>query len=569
MQLAIRIVAIAFAPIILLLYLKIAGTYSSFRDASGIALVSIACFMIQAWRLNLLSTPASWSKVLRSISLWQAYGWLFACWIALGLLDRLLDPAPLPLTGTVATPASVTPKASGLQIALALSGGGYRAALLHAGVLMELNQRGIPITNISSVSGGSIIGAYVGRGGDPNEFVKAVIQGRFRFKRELLSPINLPRWFLPFGGFSRRDVQASIVRRVLLASTPVTDAKLPHLMVNFTDLSRGISIGATDNGFLLAGPSTSRFFRTGDAIFIEGLDDLATRVAVSGAFPGAFPALHTSGTFTVNPEHLTSATDVRRINLTLVDGGVRDNLGLKLLEDVNANARGSTPTSLSWPGFQPGDAWKVDLIIISDGGKNLEADESAKSLFSQVMRAIDVAGIETGILRMMTPVPPKVVLSLPSSLSFGADAIIVGFPHPGNARERFFFFQPQQLDDATLDRIIELVPDKRNANEALEAYRRAKSPINLTKVDQYCVTPKKDFQDTPECRWWDLVSIVGSDIENTVSTFRKSETLEDSYNDEDAQALVRLGRYLVLLNAKVIDKQLIAASNARAHDARN
>ncbi|HKG97110.1 MAG TPA: patatin-like phospholipase family protein, partial [Pyrinomonadaceae bacterium] len=48
-------------------------------------------------------------------------------------------------------------------ISLCLSGGGYRAALFHLGVLRRLNELGIlsSVTHISSVSGGSIIAAHL------------------------------------------------------------------------------------------------------------------------------------------------------------------------------------------------------------------------------------------------------------------------------------------------------------------------------------------------------------------------------------------------------------------------
>ena len=49
-------------------------------------------------------------------------------------------------------------------IALALSGGGYRAMLFHTGVLIRLNELGLlkEVSRISSVSGGSIAAAYLG-----------------------------------------------------------------------------------------------------------------------------------------------------------------------------------------------------------------------------------------------------------------------------------------------------------------------------------------------------------------------------------------------------------------------
>ena len=48
------------------------------------------------------------------------------------------------------------------KIGLALSGGGYRAAAFHLGVLKKLKELNIldKIDIISTVSGGSIIGAY-------------------------------------------------------------------------------------------------------------------------------------------------------------------------------------------------------------------------------------------------------------------------------------------------------------------------------------------------------------------------------------------------------------------------
>ena len=51
--------------------------------------------------------------------------------------------------------------ASAAKIGLALSGGGFRAALFHVGVLARLAELGIlrRVEVISSVSGGSIIGA--------------------------------------------------------------------------------------------------------------------------------------------------------------------------------------------------------------------------------------------------------------------------------------------------------------------------------------------------------------------------------------------------------------------------
>ncbi len=57
-------------------------------------------------------------------------------------------------------------------IALCLSGGGYRAALFHTGVLTELNERGLlpRVRSVAGVSGGAIVGATLAMAWDDLEF---------------------------------------------------------------------------------------------------------------------------------------------------------------------------------------------------------------------------------------------------------------------------------------------------------------------------------------------------------------------------------------------------------------
>ena len=55
------------------------------------------------------------------------------------------------------------PKEDRNGVALCMSGGGYRAALFHLGALRRLDELGVlpKITTISSVSGGSIVNAFL------------------------------------------------------------------------------------------------------------------------------------------------------------------------------------------------------------------------------------------------------------------------------------------------------------------------------------------------------------------------------------------------------------------------
>src|SRR3569833_4424923 len=61
-------------------------------------------------------------------------------------------------------PRGDEPKVPSLGLALSLSGGGYRAMLFHAGVLIRLNEMGLlpKLSRVSSVSGGSITAAFLG-----------------------------------------------------------------------------------------------------------------------------------------------------------------------------------------------------------------------------------------------------------------------------------------------------------------------------------------------------------------------------------------------------------------------
>ena len=58
------------------------------------------------------------------------------------------------------------------DVGLCLSGGGYRAAVFHLGSLIRLNEAGLlpRLRTVSSVSGGSIIAAFLGLRWDPLQF---------------------------------------------------------------------------------------------------------------------------------------------------------------------------------------------------------------------------------------------------------------------------------------------------------------------------------------------------------------------------------------------------------------
>lgn len=526
-----------------------AGSYSSSRDVTGIVLwTALVLYVLRRIR----KTPAERSvagTIKAGFRMRVIFIWLVGGWVTLSALDRIFQEPPVRRSGNVVAPAGMRTDLAGKRISLALSGGGYRAALLHAGVIMELSEQGVPITNIGSVSGGSIIGSFVASGGDPTDFAEAVGAGRFRLKRELTSAFALPRWLFPFGSYSRRDVQAAMLRRVLLPAEPSSRGG-PDLIVATTDLAHVSSVGVMRDGYLFAGPTTSRFLRKDLAISMEDLGDLADIVAISGAFPGAFPPKRVSARFTRDPVEITTSSDVAELDLILTDGGVRDNLGLKVLEAAHDHALGFSSTSSTWQGFQPGRHWAQDLILVSDGGAAMQPGSHISGPLAEVMRAIDVASLETGVVRLMDMKrsPPKRVLALPTLVTPYPDSILVLRSNPASA-QRYFFFRPGYFSDATLNRIVELVPNGGLAREALADYRKAggHSLIDITNADALCGSAKLTDSTSATCAWWRLVNAVGQDIELAAGTFIAADTLRDDYSREEVDALVRLGRYLVLI----------------------
>src|SRR5690606_23691220 len=115
-------------------------------------------------------------------------------------------------------------------------------------------------------------------------------------------------------------------------------------------------------------------------------------------------------------------------HLQLADGGVRDNLGLALLEAMDRLAREAQaePGGGTWKGFLPDADWKLDLLLVSDGGKFLQS-EAPGGCLGRTMRAIDLSGLATGVMRPMNMSGDRlVVLSASSLIAPGPDAVVLG-----------------------------------------------------------------------------------------------------------------------------------------------
>ena len=173
-------------------------------------------------------------------------------------------------------------------IALTLSGGGYRAAAIHAGILSVLDDAGLPVDLLSTVSGGSIVGAPYAMGMSAAEFRDHLKNGKPGLPNDLINFYSVfSQLFVP--GYGSGDTYANHFNRVFFQGRLLEQTGPPLLIVNATRYRDG----------------TRRAF-TSEA---DGHLPLGRLVAASGAFPVAFDPV------TIEDE-------------LYVDGGVIENLGV-------------------------------------------------------------------------------------------------------------------------------------------------------------------------------------------------------------------------------------------------
>ncbi len=295
------------------------------------------------------------------------------------------------------------------KIGLALSGGGARAIAFHLGCLRALHRLGLldRVVTLSTVSGGSVIGAYfhaqvLAKSGDFAAFeanIRALLaRGLARpMCRKLFSRLGIKvafafaligivalgitlikmlattaRWIMPSAlatHFERVEIRSPLHRfasRTTLLEAVLDDllfkeASLnslpshPHLVINATELRTGSAFrfGTKESGSWRWGK-----LHRNDA-------SVAHAVAASAAYPLFLPAFDETLTF-----ERAGAIKVDRIILT--DGGIYDNLGLGCL----------------WQDRSPDISFNVipvDTIICCSAGYGLRQELPSQFLFARML----------------------------------------------------------------------------------------------------------------------------------------------------------------------------------------
>src|SRR3954449_9564904 len=227
------------------------------------------------------------------------------------------------------------------RIGLALSGGGFRAAMYHLGLVRFLRDGGIlpRVTHITSVSGGSIFAAHLvlnwdRYNGSPTEFdtaaseflsfVRLDVRNRITRRFPLTIPLRWPRRLLGLSNrkLSRTGLLEYHYEKYLYGDTSLFELpEKPALHVLATNLSEGCLCSFNRNGLLMVRRQAGSSGRI-DRIH-AGLATVAMAVTASSAFPGFFPPLELTGA-----DVGANVGEFGRQAYT--DGGVFDNLGIRM-----------------------------------------------------------------------------------------------------------------------------------------------------------------------------------------------------------------------------------------------
>jgi predicted acylesterase/phospholipase RssA len=274
------------------------------------------------------------------------------------------------------------------KIGLALSGGGFRATLYHLGLIRFLRDADIlrNVTDITAVSGGSIMAAHLGLNwgrynGSPSEFDAAAnelldfirVDVRNRILRRY--PFGLLFWWpRRLVGLSNRKLTRTGLLEYHYEKYLFGDVSLfqlpekPRLHLLATNLSEGRLCSFNRLGLWILCRESGHGFRIDHKPI--GLATIPMAVAASSAFPGFFPPSEMTGAD-------VGASEGEFGRQAYTDGGVFDNLGVRMFHYLAQLPQ----KKLSW-----------DSVLVSDVGKPFEilSHVRAGGLIRTAMRASDI-----------------------------------------------------------------------------------------------------------------------------------------------------------------------------------
>lgn len=299
---------------------------------------------------------------------------------------------------------------------LGFSGGGTRAAAFSYGVLRELRDTEIPgskgqirlldeVDGLTSVSGGSFTSAYYALYGDKIFDSYESVFLRRDVQDSLLDQLLRPtQWFSPL---NRTERAIEFYDQQIFDGATFADLNKPgkpFLVINATDLGNGNRFPFTPDMFSVICSDLSQI-------------KLARAVAASSAVPVVFAPVvlrnHTGCDVdnvlkTLGFTSDTTSDNVRVQNLLetvenyrnksdtpyihLIDGGISDNLGLRVLHD-RLMLKGGTTSIVSGPNYQPPRRIAVILVNAQTRPGNILARTPEEPSIADTIGAVTDAQI--------------------------------------------------------------------------------------------------------------------------------------------------------------------------------
>jgi predicted acylesterase/phospholipase RssA len=506
------------------------------------------------------------------------------------------------------------PKFADFRLGLALSGGGYRAALIHAGVLDALEQLRLPVARMSTVSGGSIVGGWYTAGGRPEDFLTAVTAGDFRLRRQALQAPSV------LGLSTRSDLLVNCLRRAGLngpllsepaaGASPAMGAAPPLQLICTTDLLDGSSLGWGPRFLVrraLRRPDEGQFFNGSQPgppqvlILPPSFSDtqpVASLIAASAAFPLVFNPVE----LIVNIPNEDAAK-----RYLLADGGITDNTGLHLLLDVHRVAclasrarrdwfeqprRLSTTTEMmNKMRISVLPDWRLDYVISCDAGAAF-AHKNDFGALAALNRAVDVISrnVRPGARLPSFLDPPICVLSAERELGLllemqrKPDTQFSPVTGPGTLKEwledlillgahrpspKTYFRFPSGVARLILPHVPATSTSKwrllaeQNRASLPDIYAAAISDPKRA-LESLIDRENHSSESGREQAENDIRGFLIGDAILCLQTYASSSTLEDDYDEETASALYRAGEYLVCRYSLNVIQQLQMIDGHRA-----
>lgn len=273
-----------------------------------------------------------------------------------------------------------------MKIALALSGGGHRAAAFHLGVLKYLAENNLleQVTDISSTSGGSILigqlfhstGAKLSWPDSKTFLSHSLAHCKQQITQDSLENSFIKRMFIPRNWpiFGHR---ANLMARSLTHLWAISKT-MQHLPASPSWVINGTT-NISGSRWFIEQKKSSHNMGSDDLGVVDSSDfPIADAIAISAAYPGV-----------IGPYRLRH----KQWDLYLSDGGLYDNLSLEPLYDVEARC------------LKPDI--EANFLLVSDAGKEIQQKRLAPFWrpFLRTLRLIDVINHQVRTLRLRTLLP--------------------------------------------------------------------------------------------------------------------------------------------------------------------